>query len=218
MKTIASPRAVFIARKTSVWTVKPSPGPHNSENALSLSTALKGLGSAMTKKDVKALLNARSVRIDGHVVKELKTPVGLMDVVDVEGKNLRVLVDLKGRLTLKETKNPRFKVCRVEKKWRTKGGKIHIALHDGKSLFDYVCSVGDSVCISIPDLKPVERIALDAGADALIVHGKHAGKFVKIETITPGTQTRASEVLFTHEGEKFKTPREYVFPVKNEYI
>jgi len=218
LKTVASPRSMFLERKTSVWTVKPAPGPHSAENAIPLATALRLSGFAKDKKDVKALLNANSIRIDGRVAKEGKLPIGLMDVVDVEGKNFRVLIDSKGRLELKETKNPRMKVCRVERKQRTKGGKLHITLHDGKSLFDYACSVGDSICVSLPDVKPVERIGLDAGANALIVHGKHAGKFVKIESVAPGTQTRRSEVLFTHDGTQFKTPREYVFLIKNDCI
>lgn len=218
MKTVAAPRAVPIERKLTAWTAKPGPGMHSIEEALALSTALRKSGFAVTKKDVKALLNSGSVRVDGRVVREMKLPVGFMDVVEVSGKGFRALLDRKGRLALKETPNPRVKVCRVEGKHRTRGGKLHITLHDGKCLLDYSCSVGDSVCISIPDSKPVEHIPLAVGAEAVVIRGKHVGKHVRIEGIAEGTAARKAEVSFTHEGSTFSTPKEYVFPIKKEHL
>lgn len=218
MKTVAAPRSVLIERKLTVWTARPRPGPHGIEGAVALSTVLKRSGFAVTKKDVRRLLNSGSVRIDGRVVRDMRLPIGMMDVIEVAGKGMRALLDAKGRISLAETANPRVKLCRVERKHRAKRGKLHITLHDGKCLLDYVCSVGDSVCVSIPEMKPVEHIPLAVGAEALVVRGKHVGKQVRIDSITQGTATRRAEVSFTYGGSQFSTPKEYVFPIKKEYI
>jgi small subunit ribosomal protein S4e len=218
LKTVVAPRTVPIERKLTVWMTRPRAGPHKFESAIPLSLALKKLKFALVKRDAKTFIRSGSVRIDGKVVKDLKYPVGVMDVLEVEGNAFRVLLDTKNHLTFKDTSKPNVKVCRVEKKHRTKGGKLHITLHDGRCIIDYNCSIGDSIVISLPDGKPVAHIPLSVNGYAMIIKGKHVGKFVTINNISEATEKRKAEVTFTYNGETFNTPKEYVFPVKEEYI
>ena len=213
LKRLAAASSFRLLRKASPFVQRALPGKHRSASSIPLSYVLKNLGLAKTMKEAKQLLSSRSVKVDGQVIAEVKYPVGLMDVVTIGDKNWRVLYDLKGRVTLKETKNSSSKACKVEKKFRTKGGKIQLSLHDGRTVSEYESKVGDSLEIELPGGKVKKHYPLKVGAEAMIVGGKHVGKFAKMEEIHAGTATRNAEVECKSDSEKLRTLLKYAFPL-----
>jgi len=207
------PKMIRIGKKRKVWMVKPLPGRHDAESSVALLFILKIAGFANSAKEVKKILNSRAVKVDGKIITEEKYPVGLMDVIEVGSKALRLVLDESGRLKLIETKNPRIKICLVKRKRRAKEGRIFVALHDGTNLLDYNCSVNDSIKISLPERKPIALYKLEKGAKCLITKGKYAGKIVDIKEVTEGNAAVRAEVTFEIDGVPHRTLKEYAFPI-----
>lgn len=214
LKRIAMPRSFSSPRKVMTWIKKPLPGRHTKAGAISLSQAVCDLGFAMNSREAKMILSNRNILVDGVTRVEMKDPVGFMDVITVGEKHWRAAYDNKGRVIMLKTRKPSVKLCRVEKKVRTKGGKIQLTLHDGRNLFDFAANVGDSVEITLPEGKPKERIPLAAGSQCFIIGGKQIGRTGTIEEIVPGTITRISEAKCKLEdGVVYTTLKEYLFPI-----
>jgi small subunit ribosomal protein S4e len=214
LKRIAMPKSFSAPRKVLTWIKRPLPGRHKLSGATTLSQAVTDLGFAANSREAKMILASRSIKVDGKPVAEVKDPVGFMDVITVENNSWRAVYDKKGRIVMLKTKKPNVKLCRVEKKVRTKGGKIQLTLHDGRTVLDFIANVGDSIEISLPDGKPKTRIALASGSSCFIVGGKQVGRSGKIEELIPGTVTRLSEAKCKLEdGAVYTTLKEYVFPI-----
>ena len=216
LKLLAASKVVKTGRKQRVWLQRALPGKHSIASAVPLSFVLKELGVSDTNRESKVILNELTVKLDGIVTTELKHPIGLMDIISVGDKKWRALYDEKGRLVFAETGNPNVKLCRVERKFRSKGGKIQLSLHDGRTVVDFSCNVGDSITISIPDGKAKACNPLKEGAACIIVGGKHVGKTGKIEEIIPGSATRIPEVKCKIGNETYTTLKSYIFPIGDQ--
>jgi len=214
LKRIAMPQSFSAPRKVLTWIKRPLPGRHAKKGAISLSQAIRDLGFAMNSREAKLILSNRNIQVDGVTRVEMKDPVGFMDVITVGEKNWRAAYDNKGRIVMVRTRKPSVKLCRVEKKVRTKGGKIQLTFHDGRNLLDFTANVGDSVEISLPEGKPKEKVPLAAGSMCYIIGGKQIGRMGTIEEIVPGTITRLSEAKCKLEdGVVYTTLKEYIFPI-----
>jgi len=212
LKKLAASKAVKIGRKQTVFLQRALPGKHSIAAAVPLSYALKTIGVASTNKESRLMLHERIVKLDGRITTEIKHPVGFMDVLTVGDKHWRAVYDQKGRIIFAETNKSSVKLCRVENKFRTKGGKIQLSLHDGRSLLDFTCRVGDSVLLSIPEGKASACNSLKEGAPCIIVGGKHVGREGRVEEIVPGTATRNPEVKCKIGNEVYTTLKSYIFP------
>lgn len=213
MKRLAASRAFGLLRKSATFVQRALPGKHKATASMPISYVLKYLGLAKTMKEAKQMLHSRNVKVDGAVVVEVKYPVGLMDVVTVGDKNWRILYDSKGRVITTETKNPKSKVCKVEKKFRSKGGEIQMSLHDGRTVKGKECKVGDSFELELPSGKVTKHYPLKVGSKGMIVGGKHVSKFATIEEIHPGTAARPAEAECDTDEGKMKTLLKYLFPL-----
>ena len=217
LKRIASPRAWVIARKQSTFTLRPHPGAHPQGMALPLGVILRDiLHVASTMGEVRKLLNANEVLVDGRRRKDVRSQVGLFDVLSIPSLNLfyRITVDFKGRLvlaTIVPTEGT-HKVCKVLGKSVAKGGAIMLRLHDGRSVpagtHAATLHVGDSVVISIPDQKIKELIHLKEGVHIFLAQGKHAGSLGTVHSLK-----EKQAVYRDHEGNEVRTSKEYLFVV-----
>jgi len=216
LKQLAASKAVKIGRKQNVWLQRALPGKHSIAAAVPLSFVLKGIGVASTAREAKMILNGRTVRIDGKITTEIKHPVGFMDVLTVGDKSWRAAYDQKGRIIFVETSKPSIKLCRVERKFRTKGGKIQLSLHDGRTIIDFTCNVGDSVSVSLPEGKASACNPLKGGAKCIIVGGKHVGNQGTVEEIIPGSAARIPEVKCKIGAEVYTTLKRYIFPIGDQ--
>ena len=213
MKRISAPKAMMLQKKEYTWIQKPLPGPHMISECVPISLMLKIIKVAETMKEVRKILSSRSVLVDGRIVTEPKFPVGFMDVISAGDKSWRVLLDGKGRIIAKETKEKGIKICRVENKVIVKKGKLQISTNDGRTLFGQDAKVGDCLIISLPEGKVTKRLPLEVGMKCFIVGGKHVGKKAVIEEIISGSATRLAEVKCNIDGSTSNTFKGYIFPI-----
>ncbi|MEM2974112.1 MAG: S4 domain-containing protein [Candidatus Micrarchaeia archaeon] len=213
LKRISAPKVISLERKAKTFVQRPMPGPHKGLVCVPLSHVVKSINLANTMKEVKKILASRYVLVDGKVVTNPKFPIGFMDAITVGDKSWRVLFDRKGVLKPVETKDARMKICRIEKKFRIKNGRIQLSLHDGRTLIGEKGNVGDCILISLPEGKVMKLFPLEPKMNCLIIGGKHVAKKAVIEEIIPGTATRMAEVRCDIDGIISTTSREYIFPI-----
>ena len=225
LKRLPAPKYWPIKRKTGKFTTRIIPGPHSTEQCLPLTLVLREiLGYAENMREVKAILSSGQIKIDGHVRKDPRYPVGLMDVIDVttSGERFRLVPKKRGglRLVKIDNKEAEFKLCKIESKTLVKGGKVQLGLHDGRSLLlpegekPSKYSTLDTLKISIPEQKILDSVSLENGVYAVVSQGRNIGNEGKVIAIDRRVGTHASTVTMEDpEGNRFQTALEYVFVV-----
>ena len=225
LKRLPAPRHWPIKRKVAKFTTKPTAGPHSKDRCLTLAILLREmLGHAENMREVKTILSDSQVLVDGRVRKDPGYPIGLMDVIEVKSSDerFRLLPKRRGGFRLVEIseKEKSVKLCRVESKTMIPGGKLQIALHDGRNILlpegakpsDY--KPLDTLKISIPDQKIMSSIPLENGAYTIVTQGKNVGSEGRIIAIERRLGPHASTVtLEDPDGNKVQTALEYVFVV-----
>lgn len=219
MKRIAAPKAVPIHdKKAHTWIAKVKPGPHSTRMAIPLSVLIRDvLKLADTLFEVKKILNARRVLVDGNVRTDPSYPVGLMDVVSIPEAKLHYRITIsRGMLQPKkiDENEAGHKFLKVVCKCTVSGGKHSIRFHDGRSLLgDNHIKIGDSAIFSFKEGKIEKLLKREVGAKCLIVSGKHAGKEARIEKFFEGKEGRPTEVMVkTPEGD-VRTLLDYLFVI-----
>src|SRR5215472_8296245 len=139
LKREPSPGFWPIHRKEETWAPMTRPGPHAREKSLPLVLVLREmLGYAKTSAEAKRVINAGQVGVDGVTRRDHRFPVGLMDVVHIEGANqtFRVLPKRGGGLVLSPVtrEEASFKLCKVTGRNTVRKGGEQVNLHDGRSI------------------------------------------------------------------------------------
>jgi small subunit ribosomal protein S4e len=216
LKRLAIPKSWSAKRRGFTFIIKPSPGPHPLKLALPISLVLRDmLGIGKNSNEVKRILNESEMLVDGIRRKELKFPLGIMDVVEFKKSNeyFRVVLD-KGKLSLIpiDKKEASFKPCRIIGKSKVKG-KTQLNLYDGKNILIEKdgFQVGDTVVIGLPKQEIKEHIKLEKGCVICLIGGKHIGDVGKIEDIISNKITYKGK-----SGEIIETLKKYVFVVGKE--
>ncbi len=230
LKRKPAPRFWPIHRKKFTWVVKPSPGPHFSENCLPLAVVVRDiLGFAETRKEAKAVVSQGKVYVDGVIRRKDDFPIGLMDVISLPeaGKDLRVFPSYKG-LILNEIdrEEANFKLCRIENKIVVNSGHVQLRFHDGSSILvkvadsenpqEDVYKTLDTLKISLPEKQIIEHTRMKEKAFAIITGGKNIGKHGKIVEIekTEGKKHRNALVTIEDEkGNRYQTILNFVFAI-----
>jgi len=214
MKRSAAPAFWKIPRKLGQFVVKPSPGPHPISESYSLAVLLRDILKVVKNmREAKYVITSGKVLIDGVVRVDKKFPVGLMDVVHIPSMNrfYRMLPSKKATLFPQEIdpESAKFKLCKVKSKNKVKSNKFSYGLHDGRTILseeDLGLNVGDSVLITIPEGKLVDKAKLDKGSLVLFLKGKHIGKIGTVKDIVKGTFSSEKSVEVDVEGETVKVP------------
>lgn len=221
LKRIAMPKTWKIGRKEEGrWVTKPKPGAHKLAESVSLETIMKEMiKCAGTRKEAKSILNRKQVIVDGKQRKELKLPVGLMDVISLPeiDQYYRMLINKKGELSAVPIKKDESSVkpCKITGKTIKKKGIAQINLFDSRNILlnkggksEY--NVGDTVMLSLPKQEIKDHFRLDRGASVYLVGGKHIGEVGTVEDIK-GDVLRFK----TKEGRIFETAKNHAFVVGN---
>ncbi|MDD5148219.1 MAG: 30S ribosomal protein S4e [Candidatus ainarchaeum sp.] len=226
-KRISINKSVHVHRKENVWIVKANPGPHSGGDSVALGVVLRDiLKIARNLREVKLILNKRTVSVDGVIRTEKKFPVGLFDVIALADlkKQFRVLLDGKARFVLKEipAKSSGFKLVKVSGKKIVKGKRIQLGTNDGR-IFGIDAkekiSVGDTLKISLPAQKILETFSFEKGNTGFVFRGERIGGIAEIENILEGTMKRGKLVMLKpKEGEPFQTVAGNVFIVGKKNI
>jgi len=217
LKRLSAPRTWRIERKTAVWATKPSPGPHPADESVPLGNILRDmLHHCDSAREARAILSSRTVEVDGRIVTNPKSSVGIMDVLAVRAtkESYRMVVDRLGRLRLVSIRpeDADWKLCRIEDKTTVGGGKVQLNLHDGRNILltSNAYATGTTLKIAIPKQKVLTEFPLAAGALALLIGGQHVGEIVHVDRVERTRKPRANVVHF-HEG--FSTDIDKVFVI-----
>lgn len=223
-KRIAVAKAVPLkTKKQNVWLIHSDPGPHPEKFSMPLTVFIRDIvGIATSQREVRAILNARSVKVDGKVRTEPKFPIGLMDVVqfDVAEKYYRINVDHKGRLAVQEIPKAEIgkKLAKIVKKHTVKKGKVNITFHDGRNMIsDNKVKIGDSVVLSLPEAKFTSLLKLEVGSKCLIMEGKHAGTIATLKEIIERKGGKDNEAKLDSKSGEFITVAKYLFVVDDSF-
>ncbi|MBI4145239.1 30S ribosomal protein S4e [Candidatus Woesearchaeota archaeon] len=213
LKRYAAPKSWIIERKTRTFISKPNPGSHPLSRALPLGFVLETLGFAATSREVKKLLLAKEVMVDGRRVKDHRFAVGLFDTIELPDlkQAYRAQIDAKGRLVVVPAalKDLHHKPCRVVGKTAVKGNKIQINLNDSRNvLAKEAVAVGDTLVLDVPSQKVVKHLKLAPGANILITAGRYVGSNARVANLDGDT------VRFTINDVASETQKEntYVIP------
>ena len=213
-KRISAPKSWHISKKSNKWITSTRPGPHHKEQSLPLAIVLRDVLCLVDNRaEAKRVLSEEKVLVDGVVVKDLRFPVGLFDVISIPLNNAayRVLLDRKGRLALHKLDDLNAnKLCRINNKITIKSGVTQLNLSDGKNLIgsnDYKAK--DSLILSIPGKEVVKHLEYRVGNLAMIIGGKHTGEIGTIKEINTVRSSKHNTVKISGDYD-FETIEDYV--------
>jgi len=212
LKRNFTPASWFIERKANTFIMKPMPGTHAMKFGLPLAVVLKDLKQARTTRDAARILQAHEVMVDGKMRDELKFMVGLMDVLSLPKihKYFRMLLDEKGRLTIKEisAEESKIKINKIMGKTPVKDGQLQFNLYDGRNILTKEKGkVGDSVVLGLPEGKIQQVLELKKGAHIYLLEGKYAGGYGVLQEIT------GDKIIYQKGEEKFETLKKYALVI-----
>ncbi|RNI14486.1 30S ribosomal protein S4e [Methanohalophilus sp. RSK] len=216
-KRISVPKSWQISKKSRKWITSTRPGPHSKDQSVPLAIVLRDmLGIVDNRAEAKRVLSEGKILVDGVVRKDVRFPVGIMDIITIPSDNTsyRVLLDRMGRLSLQKMDGiEEKKLCRIDGKTCIKGGKLQLNLDDGSNVLgsnDY--NRKDSVVMSIPGKEILKHIEYKEGNLALIVGGSHTGEVGKIAEINTVLSSKKNTVSISGET-NFETIEDYVFVI-----
>jgi len=214
-----------LKRKEHIWTFNQNAGTHKKETGAAFGSIIRDvLKFADNTREIKYILNNKTILVNGKRVKDHHFNVGLFDVIefkDVE-KKFRIVLTHNNKIVLKELgKTERvFRPCRVVNKTILNKDKIQIGFENG---FNYIVpkttkiKVGDSVEFDLEKQKFGETIVLKENSKVYIVGGPHVSKIGTLKNVVKGDVTKANEVTVESDGKTFKTMEKYVFAIPDDF-
>ncbi len=210
LKTVSAAKSWPLERRALKFVTRPLPK-SAFDLGMPLSLAIRRLGYARTTHEIKALLNNREVLVDKKPVKEIKTFVGLMDLVEFPTLKSAfiVLINRKGKICLVAAENADLKLCRITGKKMSSKGKIQLSTHDSRTFIieggDH--KIGDTLVVQLPKQEIKDSLKLEKGASAYIFGGKRMGQAAKVEAVLP------DKVILKSDSEDFETEKRFVFVI-----
>jgi len=185
IKRIVAPKTWPILRKTTTCISRPKPNGQKMEMTMPVVLVMREiLGLVQTAAQAKKILRTTPVTVNGRRIYDTDSAVGFMDLLNVGGKNYRVLINENKVLTVTPAKEDVI-IQKITGKTSLGKNKTQINCASGRNLIvakdDY--KVGDSIVFD-KDGKVVGHHALDSGASVLLTGGSHIGKVCTVESIT----------------------------------
>ena len=181
MSRIASPSSWKVMRKSIKWVAKTSSGPRRVETSIPLVVFLRDVeGMIENKRELKFLLNSKSILINGKIYNDTNFPVGLFDVISFPSikKHYRAVLNDKGKLISKEipAKESNLLLLQIKNKQMIRGGKLQMTLSNGWNIIGQKKgAVLDSVLYDLSSNKIKEVISYKSGSKVYFINGKRAG-------------------------------------------
>ncbi|HOT07484.1 MAG: 30S ribosomal protein S4E [Methanosaeta sp. PtaB.Bin039] len=216
-KRVTIPKSWPIARKTSKWVAKLSPGPHSAKWSMPLLLVARDmLKLADNAREVKRILYEGQVLVNGKPRRDEKFPVGIFDVISVPAlnKQWRMLKNTRGQFTMVFIGGEKAsRLVRIDNKTLLKGGKLQLNLSDGTNLLaEGEYHTGDSLVLSLGEAQIEDVISLQPGHTAMVVGGSHTGQVGQIKEILVTKSSMPNRVIISGEQD-FETIIDYVYMV-----
>ncbi|MDE1726719.1 MAG: 30S ribosomal protein S4e [Thaumarchaeota archaeon] len=208
-----------ITRKDKRFVVTVKPGGHKKDISIPTAVFVRDtLKLATTLRETKSVIYGGKITVDGIVRKSLHHGIGLMDVVELQGvqevyrlvpKDLTVLKPI----TINASEKTK-KLLKVTKKVTIKDKKTQIGFHDGRILIsDAKVSVGDTCLVQVPQIKILDVIKLEKGAQVIVTSGVNVGKMGKVAEIKEGTFVLPKRALVDIGERQIEIPSDLIMAV-----
>jgi len=219
LKRQLAPTFWNIRRKQSQFVLKASPGPHRKHKSYPLGIILRDvLNVANSMHEAKTIVSAGKIKVDGIERRDVKFPVGLMDVIELttNGQSYRFVPRDSKLLVHVEIQDAEkmVKFVKVSSKITTKGGKLQYGFHDGRTMIsEQPLSVGDTCLLDFEKLTIKDIVKFEKGNLGLITSGDNAGSFGRIEDIKDGLFSLPKRVILSLENRSVELPTAIVMAV-----
>ena len=225
-KRLSVPKSWPVERKTDVFTVKASGGPHGEAGVPLLILLRDVLGYVDNRKEARYALGEGAVLVNGDPNASEERPIGMFDILAFPDREeyYRVFPDEGGRLSLTpiEEADADSRLGKVAAKRQVAGGVTQLSLHDGTNLTvedESTYGTHDSIVVDNETNEIVAHFPYEEGALVTAVEGNHAGKIGEITEIdvTYGSSSNIVHVQRTDEDGSFETVEEYVVVIDENF-
>jgi small subunit ribosomal protein S4e len=222
LKRQLAPTFWNICRKQSQFVLKASPGPHRKDKSYPLGIILRDvLRVANSMHEAKTIVSTGKIKVDGIKRRDVKFPVGLMDVIELTttGQSYRFVPrDSKLLIPVEIQDDEKLvKFVKVYSKITTKGGKLQYGFHDGKTMIsEQSLSVGDTCLLDFEKLSITDIVRFEKGNLGLITSGDNSGSLGTIEDIKDGLFSLPKRVILSLENRSVEIPTAIVMAVGRE--
>ena len=216
LKSITAPKTWQVDRKKNKFIARPKPGAHKLETSMPLLLVLRDvLKLAESSKEAKYILTHKEVIVDGKKRRDIKYPLGLMDVLSIPALKLhfRGILTTKNKLifTSISKEESEFKLSKITNK-KIVGKKVQLNLSDGRNILldknNY--KTGDTLALKLPSQEIVKHLPLKEGCTVYLVAGEHKGAVGKLISI------KGNNAGVVIDGEEFETPKKYLYVIGDD--
>lgn len=212
-----------IKRKDGQFIVRTNPGGHSKTKSYPLGIFLRDvLKVVKTMNEAEKVLNQSKVKVDGVTRYDVNYPIGLMDVVELQGvesQSYRLVPKDSWILSFIniEQSEKSLKLLKIKTKHLVSNNKIQYGFHDGKTLLsDKSYKVGDTVVFDIENKKIIQEIKIEPGTLSLIISGENAGIQGKIDEIKQGTFSIPRRAVLSLESRIVELPTDMIIAIGKE--
>ena len=211
-----------INRKEKRFVITVRPGSHPKSNSIPSAVLLRDtLKKVKTLREAKSSIYGGKIKVDGVIRKSLHHSIGLMDVIELEGiTDVYRLVPYNGHL-LESIKinaaEKSKKLVQVKSKTTTKGGKMQLGFHDGRTIItDINANVSDTCLLQIPEQKILDVIKFEKNSQVIVTRGINAGRIGTINEIKQGTFTLPKRINLLIDDKMIEIPANITMVVGKE--
>ena len=222
LKRQMAPTFWGISRKEKRFVITVRPGSHPKSNSIPTAVLLRDtLKKVKTLREAKSSIYGGKVKVDGVIRKSLHHSIGLMDVIELEGiTDVYRLVPYNGHL-LESIKinaaEKSKKLVQVKSKTTSKGGKMQLGFHDGRTIItDINANINDTCLLQIPEQKILETIKFEKNSQVVITNGVNAGHIGSINEIKQGTFTLPKRISLLVDDKAIEIPANITMVVGKE--
>ena len=211
-----------INRKNKRFAITVKPGSHSKNRSIPTALLLRDMLKVVTTlREAKSVIYNGKVNVDGIIRKSLHHSIGLMDVIELQGiSDIYRLVPTHGHILQPikiDSSEKSKKIVKVTSKTTTKGKKIQLGFHDGRTIIaDNNVNVGDSCLIQIPEQKILDVIKLEKDSLVIVTRGANTGQIGHINNINEATFTLPKRINLTVDKKKFEMPSDLVIVIGKE--
>ncbi|MBI4019033.1 MAG: 30S ribosomal protein S4e [Candidatus Aenigmarchaeota archaeon] len=203
-----------LERKTKKYALKLLPGPHNSKTSMPIGIFLRdAMKFAGTMKEAKELVNRGLIKVDGITRRDVKFPVGFMDIITIGKETYLALPKKNGMRFLKSA--AATKLAKISNKTVLKKGRMQLNLYNGRNIIaetgEY--STGDTLMIDVQTGTIKGVLKMKTGSHGLILEGKNVGTSGKIKKMISTTGSESEIIVLESEGKDVVVPKDYVFVI-----
>ena len=222
LKRQMAPTFWGINRKEKRFVITVRPGSHPKSNSIPTAVLLRDtLKKVKTLREAKSSIYGGKIKVDGVIRKSLHHSIGLMDVIELEGiTDVYRLVPNNGHLleSIKiNTSEKSKKLVQVKSKTTTKGGKMQLGFHDGRTIItDINANISDTCLLQIPEQKILDVIKFEKNSQVIVTRGINAGRIGTINEIKQGTFTLPKRINLLIDDKMIEIPADITMVVGKE--